>query len=119
VLPKAPNPTDRLERVVFFLLLVSFLTGVGLLQWRRQQPSFHLEVLSESPTLPVSPVVFSLNHAAEEDLAKLPGVGPKLAKRIVAYRTRQGRFQVLEDLLNVKGIGPALYEKILPYVTLE
>lgn len=46
-----------------------------------------------------------LNLASEEDLMRLPGVGPAKAKAILALRARLGRFRRPEDLLRVKGIG--------------
>jgi competence protein ComEA len=46
-----------------------------------------------------------LNQATAEDLEALPGVGPVLAERIVAYREEHGPFRTLEDLLDVPGIG--------------
>lgn len=41
----------------------------------------------------------------------LVGVGPKSAKAIVDYRTKNGAFKSVEDLEKVKGIGPKLVEK--------
>jgi competence protein ComEA len=46
-----------------------------------------------------------LNLAGVEELETLPGVGPVLAERIVAYREEHGPFAVVEDLLDVPGIG--------------
>lgn len=51
--------------------------------------------------------VLSLNGASASDLEDLPGVGPVLAERIVAYREEHGRFETVEDLLGVSGIGEA------------
>jgi competence protein ComEA len=48
-----------------------------------------------------------LNVAGAEELEALPGVGPVLAQRIVAYREANGPFSVVEDLLDVPGIGEA------------
>lgn len=48
-----------------------------------------------------------LNAASPSELEMLPGVGPVLAKRIVAYRVDHGRFGTVEDLLDVPGIGEA------------
>jgi competence protein ComEA len=48
-----------------------------------------------------------INVAGAEELASLPGVGPVLAARIVAYREENGPFAVVEDLLDVPGIGEA------------
>ena len=53
-----------------------------------------------------------VNDATAAELERLPGVGPALAARIVAYREQHGRFRNLEDLDKVSGIGPALLEKI-------
>jgi len=48
-----------------------------------------------------------LNLADAVELEALPGVGPVLAGRIVAYREAHGPFVELEDLLDVSGIGEA------------
>jgi competence ComEA-like helix-hairpin-helix protein len=47
-----------------------------------------------------------LNTAAVGDLQLLPGVGPKLAQRIVDERERRGGFHNIEQLSEVKGVGP-------------
>ncbi|MEN8113280.1 MAG: helix-hairpin-helix domain-containing protein [Actinomycetota bacterium] len=48
-----------------------------------------------------------LNRASATELEDLPGVGPVLAARIVAFREEKGRFNAVEDLLDVGGIGEA------------
>ena len=48
-----------------------------------------------------------LNRATAAELEDLPGVGPVLAGRIVAYRDLHGSFAAVEDLLDVGGIGEA------------
>jgi competence protein ComEA len=48
-----------------------------------------------------------VNLADAPELEGLPGVGPVLAERIVAYREEHGPFAVVEDLLDVPGIGEA------------
>jgi competence protein ComEA len=48
-----------------------------------------------------------INRATATELEDLPGVGPILAARIVAYRDLHGPFAVIEDLLDVGGIGEA------------
>ncbi len=52
-----------------------------------------------------------LNSATVDQLISLPGVGPKLAGRIVEYREKAGRFGSIEELLNVKGIGEKKFQK--------
>ena len=53
-----------------------------------------------------------LNTATEKELQSIKGVGPVLAKRIIAGRP----YKIVGDLLKVKGIGPNKFEKIRPYV---
>ena len=47
----------------------------------------------------------NVNKATAAQLEKLPGVGESLAKKIVAYRDKNGSFSCLEDLTKVSGIG--------------
>jgi competence protein ComEA len=59
-----------------------------------------------------------LNQATSEELESLPGVGPKLAGRIIDWRTANGGFAQIADLLEVGGIGDKLYAAIKPMVSL-
>ena len=52
-------------------------------------------------------VGIDLNRSSASQLEQLPGVGPVLAERIVAYRDANGLFDEVEDLLDVPGIGEA------------
>ncbi len=61
----------------------------------------------------------ALNTATEEQLERLPGVGPGMAGRILAYRQQAGGFGKIEDLMQVTGIGPKKYAKIAPCVKLN
>ncbi len=47
----------------------------------------------------------AINRATAAELERLPGVGPALAGRIVAYREAHGPFRSPQDLLAVSGIG--------------
>lgn len=49
--------------------------------------------------------VVDLNSADQAALETLPGIGPSLAGRILAWREEHGRFGSVEDLLDVSGIG--------------
>ena len=54
----------------------------------------------------------NLNTADVAALDTLPGIGPVLAGRIVAWRQQHGRFSAVDELGEVSGIGPALLSKI-------
>ncbi len=59
----------------------------------------------------------NLNSASAEQLTELPGIGPKLAGRIVEYRQKSGGFRSVSELLNVKGIGEKNLAKLQPHVS--
>ena len=60
----------------------------------------------------------NLNTATEQQLEALPGIGPSLARRIIAYREQNGPFRRVEDLERVKGIGPSTLVRLRPEVAL-
>lgn len=53
-----------------------------------------------------------VNRASVADLASLPGIGPKLAERIVAERAAHGAFGSLEELTRVEGVGAQLLDNL-------
>jgi competence protein ComEA len=60
--------------------------------------------------------VVNVNTATSEQLQLLPGVGPALAERIVAFREANGPFRAADELEAVKGIGEKALERLRPYL---
>jgi competence protein ComEA len=58
-----------------------------------------------------------LDLADTVQIGRLPGVGPALARRIVASRDSLGPFGALAALRRVKGVGPATLERLAGLVT--
>jgi competence protein ComEA len=58
-----------------------------------------------------------INRAGAEELMLLPGIGPKKAEAMIAYREAHGPFSRIESLMDVKGIGPATLERLRPYIS--
>jgi competence protein ComEA len=56
-----------------------------------------------------------INKADAQVLQQLPGIGPKLAQRILDERAK-APFQSVDDLRRVSGIGPKILERLRPYV---
>jgi competence ComEA-like helix-hairpin-helix protein len=103
-------------------LIVAALAVVALASQRGPAPA---ETTLRAPPLPASNSgvralregqSLELNRAAAGDLVLLPGVGPKLAQRIVQERERRGGFTSLEQLLEVKGIGHATLAQLARFV---
>lgn len=66
---------------------------------------------------PVEGVV-NINVASEDELQRLPGVGPARAAAIIALRQRLQRFRSPEDLLRVRGIGRVGFRRMRGYLSL-
>jgi competence protein ComEA len=58
----------------------------------------------------------SINSASATELLELPGVGPVLAERIVAFREQNGPFTSLDGLLEVSGIGESTLRNLAEQV---
>ena len=57
-----------------------------------------------------------LNKATQAELEVLPGVGPKMAERILAYRAENKSFRSVDELDEVKGIGEKRMATLKPLV---
>jgi competence protein ComEA len=60
----------------------------------------------------------NINTADDKKLETLPGIGPVLAERIIAYRQQHGPFRQLEDIKKVTGIGDKRFDDIQSSITL-
>jgi len=58
------------------------------------------------------PPTLNINRADVTALQALPGVGPALARRIVAHREMHGPFRRPADILQVSGVGAKRYGRL-------
>jgi competence ComEA-like helix-hairpin-helix protein len=70
-----------------------------------------------APRPPPEPV--DVNRADADQLARLPGVGAALARRIVEEREQRGRFAAPEELRYVLGMGPKKLAAIRRFITVS
>ncbi len=64
----------------------------------------------------VNAVGVELNTASAPLLAKVAGIGPTLAKRIVQHRNEHGAFKSRRELQEVGGLGPRTFEQCAGFV---
>ena len=88
--------------------------GRGRRRSRNRRSSRGRSALRALP--PSQPV--DVNSATETELEELPGIGPGLAQRIVAFRELNGPFASVNDLLDVAGMTDRKLDAIDSYVVL-
>lgn len=54
----------------------------------------------------------NINKIDLYDLSILPGIGRKIAQRVIETKNRRGGFKTKEDIMSVSGIGHGKYAKI-------
>jgi len=92
--------------------------GVGQYQHDVHQPSLSAK-LNEVVEDCVNGVGVELNTASVSLLARVAGLGPTTAKRVVAHRDEKGAFKSRRALLKVAGIGPKTYEQAAGFLRIR
>jgi len=103
------------ERRVLVFLIFLVVIGLGIDYLRKTDSSLkiHLEDLIQ---IREEENKFDLNQIDKETLIRLPGIGEKIAKRIIEYRQKYGSFKDLQELRKVKGIRTSTYEKLKDFL---
>ncbi len=117
----------RNEQKILVVLSVVFLAGAGIKAYRAltgqpNERSFEYaqsdSVFTARTRAPMHAGTdtargrVDLNTATRMQLVALPGIGPTLADRILAYRAAHGRFSTVNDVKKVAGIGPKKFERL-------
>ena len=94
--------------------------AIGVGQYQHDvRPALLLRKLDEVIESCVNAVGVELNTASAPLLSRVAGVGPALAKKIVAYREKAGAFRSRSDLLKVAGLGPKAFEQAAGFVRIR
>ncbi len=115
------------EKIILIFLCLSFVTGLGVSAYKKSQQKVELSIHPykiKTTRVEVDKFIeqhssININSFKIDELRRLPGVGPKLAERILEYRKRHGSFKSKEELMRVKGIGEKKFEKIKSLIALE
>jgi len=100
------NLTQEERKVILFLLAVACL-GLGINSALKVNSRI-VSVLRTDERI----AKINLNQARLQELLNLPGITPKLAKNIIAYRNTKGVLNDIEELKEIKGIGDYRYERL-------
>lgn len=65
------------------------------------------------------PDAININSANAVELQRLPGIGPKTAQKILAYRSEFGDFKRPAEIILVDGFGERQYLKIRDLIKTE
>lgn len=101
---KRPDPT-RTQRLFGAAVVLTLLAVFLAIAPAPAQPA-------TDPALRVD-----LNAATAHELQLLPGVGPTLARRIVADRHERGPYASVEDLQRVRGVGERTVHNLRSHAT--
>jgi competence ComEA-like helix-hairpin-helix protein len=86
---------------------VKIESGVSLQQNKSTTPIF-----PKTNYLVKKATVIEINSADSLMIESLPGIGPTLTKRVIAYRNKMGGFYTIEQLKEVWGLQDSVYQKI-------
>ena len=100
-----------MKKHLFMFVLLTMISFAGLVS----APVF----AADSPAANSVLETVELNQATVEELQSLPGIGPALSARIVAYRAEHGPFKSVDQLTEVKGIGHAKLAKFRDQLALN
>jgi competence protein ComEA len=120
------NLTKDEKKIIIFLIL-SALVGSGINYYKKLKSQVELKLIPSNlnkDTRDIDVILkesksVNINSSDLEQLTRLPGIGPTLAKRIIEYRNTNGPFKNREDLRNVRGIGGKKFAEIKEFLTLE
>ena len=103
------------RRLAVLTVLAAVLIAAGALfliapVWQPQRPAAAYVPAAVHTAAPEAPTLIDINMATAEELTALPGLGPRKAAALVAYREAHGPFATLADAAAVKGISLRMTE---------
>ncbi|MDD5661813.1 MAG: helix-hairpin-helix domain-containing protein [Candidatus Omnitrophica bacterium] len=107
------NLTQEERKVMLFLVTIA-LVGIGS-NFLVKQFSTAKSIACLSQDL----AKINLNSADKKMLMRIPGIGEKIAGRIIAYRQERVGFSNIDELRTIKGITDSKFAKIKEYLAVK
>ncbi|MBR6186935.1 MAG: helix-hairpin-helix domain-containing protein [Clostridia bacterium] len=122
-LPSFLKAARRIPTARFFFFSCFFLcAGLFLFQGAEYCLSLRREAVSVSaqpadvrrlsPADSADEQRIDINSASLDDLTRVSGIGPVIARNILSYRDSLGGFHFLEEVLDVSGVGRKRFEAL-------
>jgi competence protein ComEA len=100
-----------MKKILCVMVVFAFLLGSVFMTYAAEPKEKAKAEEKGKAAEPAKVAKVDINKATEEELIKISGIGPKLAKAIVEYRAKEP-FKTIEDIKKVKGISEKKFEKI-------
>lgn len=114
---------SRAERNGVLVLIGAILLLLGarlwLVFWQPALPIAVVESFREQIAAFEADTLLELNTANADALQQLPGIGPSMAEKILAYRDELGGYSYPEQLMDIPGIGEAKLNNLLPFISID
>jgi len=105
------------EAVILLVIVAGLLSAVVIKIVQRTRPA------GQGMTVATERQDFShrinLNTATQQELLLVPGIGVARAQKIIEYRRKQGRFEMVSDLARVDGFTQKLAAQLARYLYVE
>lgn len=120
---------NRNEQIILLLLCGVLIVGIVIRYLDSKDPDRIPDFEVRKNAVEVPPreeaevqqarALIDINRATAKEFERLPGIGPQLAGRIVAYREKHGAFKRVDDITKVRGIGPKTLDRLRPHLTMS
>ena len=119
---------NRNEQIILLLLCGILIVGIVIRYLDSKDPdripdfevrknAVEVPPEKEKPEISQAQELIDINSATAKEFERLPGIGPQIAGRIVAYREKNGAFKRVDDITKVRGIGPKTLERLRSHLT--
>jgi comEA protein len=121
---------NRNEQIILLLLCGILIVGIVIRYLDSKDPdripdfevrknAVEVPPEKEKPEISQAQELIDINSATAKEFERLPGIGPQIAGRIVAYREKNGAFKRVDDITKVRGIGPKTLERLRSHLTMS